>query len=187
MQSKRHDQVPVGLSVKTPERALKTTTVQWMEPAGARLFLLRLSGGLRTVFLRDLIGTGAPIVSILSIVWLFAVVAGANVLPFLWAILLFAAFGAAVSVFVSLAYLVFPQVQITPHTMTIGPRRVDQKSIIDHAWEKHLINGSELAVLHVSTRRGSIRVALPRELPRDDVERVVGMWGMERDTRPRDQ
>lgn len=161
--------------------------MQWTEPAGARWFLLKVSGGLRTLILRDLVGIGVPIVLILLIVWLFAMFAGAKVLPFPRAVLLFTVFGAAVSGLLSLAYLVIPQVQMTPRGMMVGPQKLNVKSIVGHAWEKHLIDGSEHAVLHVSTRRGSIRVALPRDLAQEDVERVVGTWGMQRRTRSADQ
>ncbi len=138
------------------------------------------------MLVRNLVGTGAPIVSMLLIVWLFAMLAGANVMPFLRAVLLFAAFGAGVSIFLSLLYLTIRQVQITPNNLTVGLQKWSKKSIVDYAWERRSIDGFDHAVLHVSTRRESIRVALPLGLPPKDVERVLDLWGIRRGKRSKD-
>lgn len=154
--------------------------LQWMEPPDARRFLLRMAGGLRHLFLGDLIATGVPIILIMLAVWLFALVAGANVMPFPKALLLFAALSIAVSVLVSVLYLAIPQVRITSTQIMVGMHKWGKQSLRGYDWEAHSINGTEYAVLHLSTRGRPIRVALSTDLPREDVERALISLGLQR-------
>jgi uncharacterized protein YhhL (DUF1145 family) len=154
--------------------------LQWKEPPGARTFLLRMAGGLRSLFFRDLLATGVPIVLFMLIVWLFALVVGADVMPFPRALLLFAAFSTAVSVLTSVLYLAIPHVRITSTQILVGMRVWGKRSIRGYDWETHPINGTEYAVLHLSTRGRPIRVALSPDLSQADVERALISFGLQR-------
>lgn len=162
------------------ETLLSKILLQWKEPPEAKRLLLRIAGGLRHLFLSDLIANGAPILVVTSAIWLFALIVGANVMPFLNALLLFVAFSIAVSVLISVASLAISQVQITSTQIAVGMRKWSKRSIRGYSWETHAMNGKEYTVLHLSTRGSPIRVALSPDTPREDVEHALNSLGLQR-------
>jgi hypothetical protein len=139
-----------------------------------------MAGGLRHLFLSDLIANGVPILLIMSAVWLFSLIVGANVMPFLKALLLFAALSVAVSVLISVASLAISQVQITSTQIAVGMRKWGKRSIRGYSWETHALDGTEYTVLHLSTRVSPIRVVLSPDIPRKDVEHALASFGLQR-------
>jgi hypothetical protein len=157
----------------------RTQLLQWSEPAGARLLLVRLSGGLRRLFISDLFVEGLPIVLFMCAIWAFALTAGANVMPF-WKALIWS-FVLAVTVAFAHAglFLLSSKVSITTTHFYVGARGWRNRSIQSWIWETHPISGSRFHVLVLKTKRSEfIRVALPSQVSQQSVERALSEAGI---------
>jgi len=155
--------------------------LQWSEPGGVRLSLLRLSGGLRQLFIASLIADGLPTVLILCGVWLFAFLAGAQVMKFGSALTLFAGLAAVIAALQCAMFFVGSQIRITSTHLYIGMRKWRNRAIRRYAWETREISGAALAVLAFTVGRGeaTVRVALPSSMLRDEVERILPEAGIQ--------
>jgi len=63
----------MSATLKGHRRNVRKIVLQWSEPNGARLSLLRISGGLHQLFVASLIAEGVPVVLILWVIWAFAI------------------------------------------------------------------------------------------------------------------
>jgi hypothetical protein len=154
--------------------------LQWSEPSGARLSLLRLSGGLRQLFIASLIADGLPTVLILSAVWFFVFLAGAHVMRFGSALTLFAGLAAVIAALQCTMFFAGSQIRITSTHLYIGMRKWRNRAIRRYAWETREVGGAGLGVLAFTVGRGGavVRVALPSSLLRDEVEGVLPETGI---------
>ncbi|MCZ2154501.1 MAG: hypothetical protein LC114_11475 [Bryobacterales bacterium] len=106
-----------------------TQLLQWSEPPGARLILARISGGLRRLFIADLFVEGLPVVLIMCAIWTLALAAGARVMPFWTALLLFIGLAVAIALLQWALFLLIPSVRITTTHFYVGARRWRNRSI----------------------------------------------------------
>lgn len=157
----------------------ETKLLQWSEPPGARLVLARTSGGLWRLCISDLFSEGLPVVLILCAIWTFALAAGARVMPFWQALLLFIGFAVAVALLQWALFLLIPGVRITTTHFCVGARSWRNRSIQSWEWEMRPIADKEFQVLVLRMKRPeSVRVALPPQVTRQAVEQALADAGV---------
>jgi hypothetical protein len=161
-----------------------TQILQWSEPPGARLVLARVSGGFRRLLISDLFVEGLPVILIMCAIWSFAFAAGARVMPFWQALLLFIGLAIAIALLQWALFLLIPTVRITTTHFHVGARRWRNRSIQSWAWETRPIGDEDFRVLVLRTKTSeSVRVALPSPITQQAVEQALtdaGLNGRER-------
>lgn len=153
--------------------------LEWREPVGARYRLLQASGGLRRLFILDLVTDGLPITLFLCGIWLVALWLGAKVMNFYPALLLFIAFAVAVAGVQSLLLLLTRTVRVTTRELCVGMRRWRTRAIRGWSWDESFPN-MEFPVLAVRLGRGILRIALAPELQKKTVEEALEASGIRR-------
>ena len=153
--------------------------LHWVEPDRARRALLALSGGLRRLFVADLMTEGLAVVLIMCAIWGFALAAGAHVMPFFKALSMFIALGVAIAALQSYLFLASPKVRITSTHLHVGARRWRNQAIQGYVWETHEINHVNSTVLTLTTVKAEkLRVALSSTIDRASVDQALSVAGI---------
>ena len=152
--------------------------LQWSEPAGSRLSLLRSSGGLTRLFIANLISEGIPVFLIMGAFWLFARTDGTQAEQFWRAFFISAGFGVIIAALQCLLFLVSNKVVVTNTRLRIGARTRRNKAIRKYAWESGDIGGAVRVLVFTNRISERIRVAVPVDISADVVEQALSSAGI---------
>lgn len=144
--------------------------------------LLKLSGGLRQLFVSTVATQGVPAISILCLIWVFGLFVGAPVMPLWRALLMFVGFGLALTLFHCVLFFVIAKVKISKSYLYVGIRKWKNRKLKKYSWETHVIGGVHCAVLAFTiSDKELVRIALPLNLSRDEVGRTLTTLGIPND------